>query len=234
MKNSGNNSSKPLYELRSVTKILANEAVPVTLLRDISFSLPRGQNVAITGPSGSGKSSLIYLLGLLDSPSEGEIFFDGEAMSAVSESQKERYRLEKIGFMFQFHFLLQEFTAAENLLLPMRKLGVKSAKAMNQRVDELLNYFNVGDVHKKYPGQLSGGQRQRVALARSLANDPIVLLADEPTGNLDTENAKNVFDLFEKLSKDFNKTVVTITHDAALAARAALQIRIVDGKLSLK
>ena len=221
----------PILDVRNISRVLTDEAVPVTLLKDISFTINRGEFVSIIGPSGSGKSSLMYLLGLLDKPTTGEIYLDGINTTQASDNTLTRLRLELIGFVFQFHFLLPEFSAMDNVMLPMRKLGKLNEKQMRERAAGLLDYFGLKDAVGRKPGQLSGGQRQRVAIARAMANDPVFIMADEPSGNLDTKNADLVFALFEKLAKEQGKTVVTITHDAALANRAHRQIHIVDGAL---
>lgn len=223
--------SNPIIQLDNVTRVLSEEAIPVTLLKNVSFSIPTGQFAAIIGPSGSGKSSLMYLIGLLDSPTEGKLFIDGTDTTIATSQQKERIRLEKIGFVFQFHFLLPEFSAADNIILPMRKLGKLTLEEAKERAHSLLTYFGLKEAGYKFPGQLSGGERQRVAIARAMANNPAIILADEPSGNLDTKNATLVFDLFEKLVHDEGKTVVTITHDPDLATRTERQIHIQDGKI---
>jgi lipoprotein-releasing system ATP-binding protein len=219
----------PILDVRNISRVLTDEAIPVTLLKDLSFTIDRGEFVSVIGPSGSGKSSLMYLLGLLDKPTTGEIYLSGINTTHASDSTLTRLRLEMIGFVFQFHFLLPEFSAMDNVMLPMRKLGKLNEKQMRARAAELLDYFGLKDAGGRKPGQLSGGQRQRVAIARAMANDPVFIMADEPSGNLDTKNADLVFALFEKLAKEQGKTVVTITHDAALANRAHRQIHIVDG-----
>lgn len=223
--------SHPAISVRNLVKRLDDEAVPVTLIKDVSFNIMPGEFASIVGPSGSGKSSLMYLIGLLDLPTSGEIFFGAENTSVATQQRLEQLRLERLGFVFQFHFLLPEFSAMDNLLLPMRKLGKRREPEMREYARELLDYFGLeGSGHKK-PGQLSGGERQRVAIARAMANNPDILLADEPTGNLDTKNADRVFSLFEKLVTEQGKTIITITHDSDLAARTRRQIHIVDGKL---
>lgn len=218
-------------KLKDVTKTLTDEVVPVTLLKNISFEVNTGEFVSITGPSGSGKSSLMYLIGLLDNPTNGEVYIDSVNTISSSAKEKEKIRLEKIGFVFQFHFLLPEFTALENIMLPMQKLGKLKQAEITARAKDLMGYFGLEKCINKKPGQLSGGERQRVAIARAMANDPMIILADEPTGNLDTKNAKNVFDMFEKLVSKSNKTVITITHDPDLAALTHRQIHIVDGMI---
>jgi lipoprotein-releasing system ATP-binding protein len=201
-----------------------------TLVDGIDLSVEKGEFLAITGPSGSGKSSLLYLIGLLDAPTEGEIIICGQATSKLSEIERADVRLTKCGFVFQFHFLLPEFTALENVLLPMRAYGQMSTKQMNERAMNLLASLGLGGQAVKRPNQLSGGQRQRVALARALANCPEIIVADEPTGNLDTASTEQVFGILRDIANN-GQTVVVVTHDAALAARADRRIHIVDGKI---
>jgi lipoprotein-releasing system ATP-binding protein len=203
----------------------------VTLVEDASLVVTAGEFVAVTGPSGSGKSSLLYLLGLLDRPSEGTVLIDGRDTGGLGRAELDRLRLERLGFVFQFHFLLPEFTALDNVLIPMRKLGRLSLRAMRERAAELLARLNLAEAARKYPEQLSGGMRQRVAIARALANDPAILLADEPTGNLDTANARTVFDIFEQLAASEGRAVIVVTHDPDLAARARRRVHLVDGRI---
>jgi len=220
----------PILELRRVTRVLPGP-VPVTLVRDIDLRIPRATFAAITGPSGSGKSSLLYLMSLLDRPTSGEVLLDGEVIDGQSDTERADIRLRRLGFVFQFHFLLPEFSSLDNVLLPMRKARLLPARQMRERAENLLHQLDLDDCARKTPGQLSGGQRQRVAIARALANDPQVVFADEPTGNLDTRNAGIVFDIFERLVDVEGRSVITVTHDADLAARAEMQIHIVDGRI---
>lgn len=221
----------PLIEARQVTKILPG-IVPVTLVRDISLTIGPREFIAITGPSGSGKSSLLYLLGLLDLPTSGDVLIDGCSTSAMAEEDRAEVRLTRLGFVFQFHFLLPEFSITENVALPMRALGRLSSRAIIARAEELLDAFGLGDHTRKSPDQLSGGQRQRVAVARALANDPPVILADEPTGSLDSVSTRQVFDILRDLVTKHGKTVVAVTHDLNLAAQMQRQIHIIDGRLT--
>jgi lipoprotein-releasing system ATP-binding protein len=220
----------PRVEARHVTKILPG-IVPVTLVRDINLSIGPRELVAITGPSGSGKSSLLYLLGLLDLPTSGDIYVEGRSTRAMSETERARVRLTQFGFVFQFHFLLPEFSITENVALPMRALGKLGPRAITDRAAELLTSLGLGEHLHKTPDQLSGGQRQRVAVARALANDPPVILADEPTGSLDSTSSKQVFGILRDLVTDYRKTVVAVTHDLGLAAQMDRRLRIVDGCL---
>ncbi|MGJ4947263.1 ABC transporter ATP-binding protein [Bradyrhizobium sp. HKCCYLS20291] len=223
--------SPPLIEARQVTKILPGE-VPVTLVADIDLAIHAREFIAITGPSGSGKSSLLYLLGLLDLPSRGDVLIDGRSTSAMSEDERAEVRLSRLGFVFQFHFLLPEFSITENVALPMRALGRLSPRAIAQRAEELLASLGLADHLRKTPDKLSGGQRQRVAVARALANDPPVILADEPTGSLDTAATAQVFGILRDLVMVRGKTVVAVTHDLNLAAQMQRRVHIIDGRLA--
>jgi lipoprotein-releasing system ATP-binding protein len=181
------------------------------------------------GRPGSGKSSLLYLLGLLDVPTAGRVLLDGRDTSGYGEDELATTRLQKLGFVFQFHFLLAEFTVLDNVMLPMRRLGAQSEDAARQRAEKLLQQFGLHDQGHKRPHQLSGGQRQRVAITRALANDPPIILADEPTGNLDSRASANVRQILHDLTRDLGKTVVAVTHDLTFASAADRRIGIVDG-----
>ncbi|WP_349359603.1 ABC transporter ATP-binding protein [Stappia sp.] len=221
-----------LIEARALTRILPGP-VPVTLVHDVDLAIGAGEFVAITGPSGSGKSSLLYLLGLLDSPSDGEVLIEGKPTHLLSESARAWIRLSKLGFVFQFHFLLPEFSVIDNITIPMRKLGRLTRPEMRARALELLDDLGLADHAHKHPIQLSGGQRQRVAVARALANEPPVILADEPTGSLDTKSSEQVFQTLRRLVDDHGKTVVAVTHDLHLAARMDRRLHLVDGMLDV-
>jgi lipoprotein-releasing system ATP-binding protein len=223
--------STPLIEARHATKILGG-VVPVTLVQDINLAIMPREFVAITGPSGSGKSSLLYLLGLLDLPTSGDVLIDGRSTTAMAEDERAEVRLARLGFVFQFHFLLPEFSITENVALPMRALGKLSPRAIIARAEELLVSLGLGDHRNKTPDQLSGGQRQRVAVARALANDPPVILADEPTGSLDSLSTAQVFGVLRDLVALRGKTVVAVTHDLELAAQMHRRIHVVDGRLT--
>lgn len=203
--------------------------VPVTLVQEVTLEIGRGEFVAIMGPSGSGKSSLLYLLGLLDVPTAGRVLLDGRDTSGYGEDELATTRLQKLGFVFQFHFLLAEFTVLDNVMLPMRRLGVQTEAAARQRAEVLLQQFGLHDQGHKRPHQLSGGQRQRVAIARALANDPPIILADEPTGNLDSRASANVRQILHDLTRELGKTVVAVTHDLTFASAADRRVGIVDG-----
>jgi len=222
--------SAVLIEARRVTKVLSG-IVPVTLVRDIDLAIMPREFIAITGPSGSGKSSLLYLLGLLDLPTSGDILIDGRSTTTITERERARVRLTRLGFVFQFHFLLPEFTITENVALPMRGLGKLPPRAITVRAEELLDSFGLGDHRHKNPDQLSGGQRQRVAVARALANDPPVILADEPTGSLDSVSTAQVFGILSDLVALHGKTVVAVTHDLNLASQMHRRVHVVDGRV---
>lgn len=219
-----------LIEAKDVTRILPG-IVPVTLVQDIDLKVRVQEFVAITGPSGSGKSSLLYLLGLLDMPTQGEVLIRGRATARMSESERARTRLSDLGFVFQFHFLLPEFSALDNVILPMRALGRLTPRQMRERGADLLASFGLAEHRHKRPDQMSGGQRQRVAVARALANDPPVVLADEPTGSLDSASSEQVFQILRDLVDKNGKTVVAVTHDLALAARMDRRVHLVDGRI---
>ena len=220
-----------LIETRGLTRVLP-AAVPVTLVEDITLAIGAGEFVAITGPSGSGKSSLLYLLGLLDEPSGGMLAIEGRDTAGLSERERAGIRLATLGFVFQFHFLLPEFTVRENVEIPMRRLGRLAATAMRERSTELLGALGLAAHLDKRPDQLSGGQRQRVAVARSLANDPPLILADEPTGSLDSRNSEQVFSILDALVRERGKTVIAVTHDTEMAGKASRRIHLVDGRLA--
>lgn len=206
--------------------------VPVTLVRDVSLCIEEGEFVALTGPSGSGKSSLLYLLGLLDRPTSGELWIAEQATHALSEDERARFRLEGIGFVFQFHFLLPEFTLRENVAIPMLRLGRLSPAECRQRAGDLLDQLGLAGHAAKRPDQISGGQRQRVAVARALANDPPLILADEPTGSLDRKSSGQVFEILRGLSGAGGKSIIAVTHDLGLAAQTDRQLELVDGALT--
>ena len=220
----------PILRTEALTRELPGD-VPVTLVRDVSLEIGAGEFVAIMGPSGSGKSSLLYLLGLLDMPTAGRILLDGRDTAGLDEDALANIRLGALGFVFQFHFLLAEFSALDNVLLPMRRLGVLGEREAQEKALALLSSVGLADHARKLPSQLSGGQRQRVAIARALANDPVLILADEPTGALDTRASGSLRESFQELAHEKNCSIVAVTHDPSFARAADRILFLVDGRL---
>ena len=217
-----------MIELRSLTKTVRSGADDLTILSDVSASIPDGQFVAVTGASGSGKSTLLGLIAGLDAPSSGDIFVDGEQITAMSEDELAEIRAKKIGFVFQSFHLIPSLTAYENILIPMEILGAPNA---GDRAKYLLETVDLSSRGHHYPAELSGGEQQRVAIARAFANSPKFLLADEPTGNLDSRNGQHIFELMQNLHSQNNVTLVLVTHDLNLAEQAQRQITLVDGRV---
>ena len=214
---------------RSLTRFLGQNENRTHVLKGVNFDATAGKMHAIVGPSGCGKSSMLYLLGLLDRPDEGEVFIAGCPLARGSDNMRTAARNAHLGFVFQFHFLLPEFTAAENVMMPMRKRAQLSEKAMRERANTLLAAVGLGDKATRLATHLSGGEQQRVAIARALANEPPVLLADEPTGNLDARNSTIAFDLLSRLAHERNIAVVMVTHNPELASRCDRVLRMLDG-----
>lgn len=217
-------------EGRDLTRRLTDPE-PFTLVDAVSLTVAAGELVAIVGPSGCGKSSLLYLLGLLDRPDAGEVLIDGRATSALADAARTRLRLEHIGFVFQFHFLLPELTAGANIALPMQRLGQLSDTQIAARVTGLCAKLDLSGLEARRPDRLSGGQRQRVAIARALANDPALLLCDEPTGNLDSLNTRRVIEEFQRLAHEEGRAVVCVTHDEGFARAADRRVHMLDGRI---
>jgi putative ABC transport system ATP-binding protein len=217
-----------MIRLESVTKTVRSGSDDLTILDDVSFDIPDGQFVAVTGASGSGKSTLLGLIAGLDAPSSGRIFIDDDEITGGSEDELARIRSEKIGFIFQSFHLIPSLTAYENILIPMEILGTRNVR---ERSAELLEQVDLTNRGHHYPAELSGGEQQRVAIARAFANSPKILLADEPTGNLDSKNGQHIFDLMKGLHSRHNVTLVLVTHDATLAGQAQRQIVLEDGRI---
>ncbi len=215
-----------MIQLKNVTKTVRSGTDDLTILNDVSLSIPDGQFVSITGASGSGKSTLLGLIAGLDEPSSGTITVDGDEVTAQTDDKLAQIRSEKIGFVFQSFHLIPSLTAYENILIPMEILGLKNARG---RAASLLADVDLTNRGHHYPPELSGGEQQRVAIARAFANSPKYLLADEPTGNLDSKNGQHIFELMTELHRQSNVTLVLVTHDHALAARAQRQVVLKDG-----
>src|SRR3954447_24656902 len=210
-----------MIELKNLTKTVRSGTEDLTILDDVSFEIPDGQFVAVTGASGSGKSTLLGLIAGLDAPSSGTIRIGEDEVTAMSEDALAGMRSEKVGFVFQSFHLIPSLTAYENILIPMEILGLDHVR---DRADRLLEAVGLTDRGHHYPSELSGGEQQRVAIARAFANRPKILLADEPTGNLDTKNGKHIFDLMAQRHAQNNVTLVLVTHDESLAKQAQRQI----------
>jgi putative ABC transport system ATP-binding protein len=217
-----------MIELREVSKTVMSGSEPLTILHPLTTTIPRGQFVAIVGPSGSGKSTLLGLLAGLDAPTTGAVVIDGTDITALGEDALAKLRGEKIGFVFQFFHLIPSLTAYENVAVPMEIRGTPNA---GQRARALLEEVGLTGRAHHYPSQLSGGEQQRVALARALANDPPIVLADEPTGNLDTKNGRHIMDLLRNIHQARNTTLILVTHDAELASMADARITLRDGRV---
>lgn len=222
--------NKPLLTCKNISRTLNGE-IPVTLVKQASLEVLEGQFTSITGPSGSGKSSLLYILGLLDKPTEGTVEIEGVNTTGLNENKLAAFRLEKLGFIFQFHFLLPEFSALDNVRMPMRRLGKLSDKDQIDKAMALLEQVGLKEHAHKVPKQMSGGQCQRVAIARALANDPTLIMADEPTGNLDTHSAATVQQMLRDIAHTEGRAVVAVTHDMDFAEVADRRIHIVDGRI---
>lgn len=201
----------------------------LNILRGLDFEVVRGEAVCILGASGAGKSTFLHILGTLDRPTRGSVYFQGADLFHKSDSELSAFRAEKLGFVFQFHHLLSEFSAIENVMLPGRISG-KSPQESRTRAIELLEYFGLMHRLTHYPSELSGGEQQRVAIARALFHKPQLLLADEPTGNLDSENSLKIQDLFFKLKEEMGLTLVVVTHDNRFAARFPRSVKMADGQ----
>ncbi len=222
---------KPVVELEAVSKTYSAGSVEAPVLFDIAFQICAGEFVAVVGGSGSGKTTLLNIMGLLDRPTAGVVRVEGREASNFDEVGRAAMRRDRLGFIFQFHYLLPEFTVLENALMPCRMRGRSFEAAQTARMRELLVAVGLKDKLKARPGQLSGGQQQRVAVVRSLANEPAVVFADEPTGNLDSASGRMVFDLMKRLSCESGTAFVMVTHDHNFALEADRVIRIQDGRL---
>lgn len=221
------------HKALEVVKVSKSFHDPVTIkvLKDVSLDVARGEFVSITGKSGCGKSTLLYILSTMDTDYEGELRIDGEPTRQASKDRLARIRNEKIGFVFQFHYLLNEFSVLHNVMLPGLKLGKKSKQEVEHHAMELLRDLEIGDQAMKMANQISGGQKQRVAIARALINDPLIIMGDEPTGNLDSKNGQIVFEIFQKIAQEHKRSLLVVTHDEDFAKRTDRIIEMDDGKI---
>lgn len=215
-----------MIEVKNINKSFGS----LQVLKDVSLTVAQGEIVSVVGPSGAGKTTLLQIMGTLDTPDSGQVFIDGEDVTAMKQKALAHFRNSHIGFVFQFHQLLPEFTALENVMIPAF-IGGLSRRTASQRAGELLDFLGVADRASHKPGQLSGGERQRVAVARALMNRPSVILADEPSGSLDTQNKRELHQLFFRLREHFNQTFVIVTHDEELAALTDRTIHLKDGMI---
>lgn len=221
-----------MLEVKNITKTFDAPGGPVQALKDVTFTVNTGAFVSIIGKSGSGKSTLLSILGALDNPSSGEILVDDTAIQTLKSGQQTAYRGKRIGFVFQQYNLIPNLTALENVMLALEYGGYPSSSRQD-RAQKLLNQVGIEqDEQRRRPSRLSGGQQQRVSIARALANNPAYILADEPTGNLDSATGKKVFDLLHNLSREQNTTVIVVTHDLEIAGKADKTFRLVDGKIT--
>lgn len=208
-----------------------HDPVTVPVLKDVSLEVKRGEFVSVTGKSGCGKSTLLYILSTMDTDYTGEVLIDGEATAGADKGRLARIRNEKIGFVFQFHYLLPEFSVLRNVMLPGLKLGRKSAAEVEADAMDRLRQLDMADQALKMANQLSGGQKQRVAIARALINDPLIIMGDEPTGNLDKKNSEIVFSIFDHIATEHKRSLLIVTHDVDFAARTHRNIEMEDGRV---
>ena len=221
---------KRILEARGISKYFY-DPVKVKVLKEISFSIDKGEFVSVIGKSGCGKSTLLYILSTMDTDYEGELLIDKVSMNNKTEKELARIRNEKIGFVFQFHYLLNEFSVLQNVMLPALKLNQFPEKEIEMRALEKLEMLGIAQLAKKKSTKISGGEKQRVAIARALINDPHIIMCDEPTGNLDVKNSEMVFDIFKRLTTEFNQTLLVVTHDNSFAERTDRIIEMEDGRI---
>ncbi len=222
--------SEIILEAKKINKYF-HDPLTVKVLDDITFVINKGEFVSVIGKSGCGKSTLLYILSTMDTDYEGELYLDNELMRKKKEKQLAKVRNEKIGFVFQFHYLLNEFSVLKNVMLPGLKLGRFAEKEVEHRAMEKLKILGIEKLANKNASQISGGEKQRVAIARALINDPLIIMGDEPTGNLDKKNSEVVFGIFEQLTKEFKQTLLVVTHDNEFANKTTRIIEMEDGRI---
>lgn len=221
---------KKVIETIGISKSF-HDPITVEVLNDISFSINKGEFVSVVGKSGCGKSTLLYILSTMDTNYEGELFLDGVKMNNKKDAELAKVRNEKIGFVFQFHYLLNEFSNLQNVILPGLKFGKLTNKEIEHNAYEKLKILGIEKEALKFPNQLSGGQKQRVAIARALINEPLIIMGDEPTGNLDKKNGDIVFNIFKELAEEFQQSLLIVTHDLDFASKTQRTITMEDGKI---
>jgi lipoprotein-releasing system ATP-binding protein len=219
-----------ILEAKNINKFF-HDPIRIQVLDEVNFSINKGEFVSLTGKSGCGKSTLLYVLSTMDTDYDGTLLIDGEEMPKKNESFLAKIRNEKIGFVFQFHYLLNEFNVLENVMLPGLKLNKYNREEVEHRAMEKLKILGIDQLALKKANHISGGEKQRVAIARALINDPHIIMGDEPTGNLDKKNSDLVFDIFNKLSDELNQTLLIVTHDPSFAERTHRIIKMEDGKI---
>lgn len=224
------NTNSNILETKNLDKFF-RDPVDFQALKNVNVAVRKGEFVSIIGSSGSGKSTLLYVLSTLDTDYDGHIYLDGEDLSTKSKNELAAIRNEKIGFVFQFHYLLPEFTVIDNVMLPALKLAKYDNETVRKRAMEKLEMLGLADQAQKKANRLSGGQQQRVAIARAFINDPAIIFGDEPTGNLDSKNAQTVFDIFRELKEKHDQTIMVVTHDMRLSAQTDRVIRLHDGEV---
>ncbi len=222
--------SQTILEAKNINKFF-HDPETIQVLENVNFSIDKGEFVSLTGKSGCGKSTLLYVLSTMDTDYDGGLFIDGVEMPKKNEAFLAKIRNEKIGFVFQFHYLLNEFNVLKNVMLPGLKLNKYSAEEVEHRAMEKLKILGIEHLALKQANHVSGGEKQRVAIARALINDPHIIMGDEPTGNLDKKNSDLVFDIFNQLSDEFNQTLLIVTHDPSFAERTHRIIKMEDGKI---
>jgi lipoprotein-releasing system ATP-binding protein len=219
-----------VLEAKGIQKYFC-DPVKFRVLSDVSLGIEKGEFVSIVGKSGCGKSTLLYILSTMDTDYEGELRLDNQVLTGKDSQYLARVRNEKIGFVFQFHYLLEEFNVLKNVMIPALKLGQKSKEEIESEAVDLLKSLDVGEQMLKKPSQLSGGQKQRIAIARALVNQPLIIMGDEPTGNLDKKNSELVFDIFKELTRNRKQTLLVVTHDPDFADRSDRIIEMGDGRI---
>lgn len=220
-----------IIELKNINKFYKSGNMNFQVLHDINLSFEEGSFNSIIGPSGSGKTTLMNVIGILDKPQSGDIIIDGEKIEKLGKSRLAYIRNQKIGFVFQFHYLLPEFTIYENVIMPYLMKNPKPSKEISERVKELIDLVGVSKIKNNMATQASGGQQQKTAIARALMNNPKIILADEPTGNLDSQSTEDIYALLRQINKKYNTTFVIVTHDRRIAERTDRIVEIMDGKI---
>lgn len=223
-------SDKYIIQVKNLTKIFGN-GVEIKALDGVDLDIERGEFLAIIGPSGSGKSTLLNQIGILDTPTSGTVLLNGVDVTKMSDKERSRTRNKELGFIFQYHHLLPDFNALENVMMPLLISGIRSSQA-REVARKVLDEVGLGDRMDHRPNQLSGGQNQRVAIARALVNKPSIVIGDEPTGNLDSKASDNIYELLRQLNREHNQTFILVTHDERMAAKTDRIIRLVDGRVA--